>query len=96
MPKITFLPEGRTIEVENGTTILVGATRNGVDITHDCTEGICGTDIARIVEGAENLSEKTEAEDITLETMDAGPDDRLCCMAKVMGDVAIEVLGEDV
>jgi len=91
MPKITFLPLGRIIEVEAGTTILVGATREGIPITHDCTEGICGTDIARIAEGAENLTEKTEAEDITLETMDAGPNDRLCCMAKVMGDVTIEI-----
>ncbi len=95
MPKITFLPTGREIEVEAGTTILIGATRQGVEITHDCTEGICGTDIARIVAGAENLSEKTDAEDLTLETMDAGPDDRLCCMAKVMGDVTVELSEDD-
>jgi ferredoxin len=94
MPKITFLPENRTIEVESGTTILIGATRQGIDIVHDCTEGICGTDIAHIREGADNLSEKTEAEDITLETMDAAPGDRLCCMAKVMGDVTVEIAEE--
>ncbi len=91
MPKITFLPLERTIEVEPGTSILIGATRQGIDILHDCTEGICGTDIAHIREGAQNLSEKTEAEDITLETMDAEPGDRLCCMAKVMGDVTVEI-----
>ncbi len=95
MPKITFLPLERTIEVEPGTSILVGATRFGIDILHDCTEGICGTDIAHIREGAQNLSEKTEAEDITLETMDAEPGDRLCCMAKVMGDVTVEIPEED-
>ncbi len=95
MPKITFLPLDRTIEVETGTTILIGATRQGIDITHDCTEGICGTDIAHIRDGADNLSEKTEAEDITLETMDAEPGDRLCCMAKVMGDVTVEIPEED-
>ncbi|MDX1485320.1 MAG: 2Fe-2S iron-sulfur cluster-binding protein [Alphaproteobacteria bacterium] len=94
MPKITFLPAGQVIEVAKGTTILLGATREGITIAHDCTEGICGTDIARITAGAGNLSEKTEAEDITLETMDAGPDDRLCCMAKVLGDVTVE-LSED-
>ncbi len=94
MPKITLLPLNRVIEVAAGTTILIGATREGIDITHDCTEGICGTDIARITEGAENLSDKTEAEDLTLETMDAGPDDRLCCMAKVLGDVTVEIFEE--
>lgn len=91
MPKVTFQPGGRVIEVDAGTTILIGATRNGIAITHDCTEGICGTDIARVVEGADNLSAKSEAEDLTLETMDAGPEDRLCCMAKVMGDVTVEL-----
>ena len=91
MPTITFLPQGRAIEVETGTTILVGAIRNGVDILHDCTDGMCGTDIVHVVKGAENLSEKTEDEDITLETMDGGAGDRLCCVAQVLGDVTIEI-----
>ena len=95
MPKITFLPAKREIEAENGTTILMAATRNGIKILHECTEGICGTDIARIVEGAENLSEKSDNEDLTLETMDAAEGCRLCCMAKVLGDVLIEIVIDD-
>lgn len=94
MPKITFLPANRVIDVPAGTTVLLGATRNGLRIQHECTEGICGTDIGRVVDGAENLSPKSDAEDLTLETMDAGPDDRLCCMAKVLGDVTIEIATE--
>jgi ferredoxin len=95
MPKITFLPAKREIEAENGTTILMAATRNGIKILHECTEGICGTDIARIVEGAENLSKKSDNEDLTLETMDAAEGSRLCCMAKVLGDVVVEVVIDD-
>ena len=95
MPKITFMPSKQEIEAENGTSILMAATRNGIKISHECTEGICGTDIARVVKGAENLSEKTDNEDLTLETMDAGEDCRLCCMAKVLGDVTIEIATED-
>jgi CDP-4-dehydro-6-deoxyglucose reductase len=95
MPKITFLPSKREIEADSGTSILMAATRNGIKITHECTEGICGTDIARIVEGAENLSEKTDNEDLTLETMDAAEGCRLCCMAKVLGDVVVEIATED-
>lgn len=91
MPTVTFMPSGRTIEVDAGTTVLVGAVSNGMAIPHECTNGICGTDIARVIAGVENLSEKTEAEEITLETMDAGPDDRLCCMARVTGDVTVEI-----
>ena len=94
MPKITFMPENQQIEVDDGVTILMGATRNGIRILHECTEGICGTDIARIVEGATNLSHKSEDEDLTLETMGAGEDCRLCCMAKVHGDVVVEVQTE--
>ena len=95
MPKITFLPAKRQIDAESGSTILLAATRNGIRITHECTEGICGTDIARVVEGWENLSEKTEAEDLTLETMDAGEDCRLCCMARVLGDVVVEIATDE-
>lgn len=91
MPRITFLPANRQIEVDAGTTLLLAATRNGIRIAHECTEGICGTDIARVVNGAGNLSQKSDAEDLTLETMDAGPHDRLCCMAKVLGDVTVEI-----
>ena len=95
MPKITFLPANREIEAESGSTILLAATRNGIKISHECTEGICGTDIARIVEGAENLSAKTENEDLTLETMDAAEGSRLCCMAKVMGDVVVDIATDE-
>ena len=45
--------------------------------------------------GAENLSKKTDFEDLTLETMDADADDRLCCMAKVLGDVVVEISTEE-
>ncbi|MDC0033148.1 (2Fe-2S)-binding protein [Alphaproteobacteria bacterium] len=95
MPKITFLPAKTEIEAEAGTTILMAATRNGIKIIHECTEGICGTDIAKIIEGAENLSEKSDNEDLTLETMDAAEGSRLCCMAKVLGDVVVEIGTED-
>jgi len=95
MPKITFLPSRQEIEAESGTSILMAATRNGIGITHECTEGICGTDIAKIVKGAENLSEKTDNEDLTLETMDAAEGSRLCCMAKVLGDVVVEILTDE-
>ena len=91
MPKITFLPSKQEVEAETGTTILMAATRNGIKIIHECTEGICGTDIAKIVEGAENLSEKSDDEDLTLETMGAADGSRLCCMAKVQGDVVVEI-----
>jgi ferredoxin len=92
MPKVTFKPAGQSFDVAAGTTILVSAIQNGLQLRHDCTEAICGTDRVKILSGKEQLSEKTENEELTLEMMNAGPDDRLACVARVVGDVTVEVL----
>ena len=91
MPKITFMPDGQSFEVATGTTILVSAVQNGLPLRHDCTEAICGTDRVKILAGKEYLSEKNENEELTLEMMNAGPDDRLACVARIVGDVTVEV-----
>jgi ferredoxin len=92
MPKLTFKPAGQSFDVAAGTTILVGAIQNGLQLRHDCTEAICGTDRVKILSGKEQLSEKTENEELTLEMMNAGPDERLACVARIAGDVTVEVL----
>jgi CDP-4-dehydro-6-deoxyglucose reductase len=91
VPKITFMPSGRIFEVPDGTTILHAAVRNGLQLRHDCTEAICGTDRVRILSGKENLSEIGDNEGLTLEMMQAGADDRLGCVAKIQGDVVVEI-----
>jgi ferredoxin len=91
MPKITFVPAGQSFEVATGTTILVSAIQNGLKLRHDCTEAICGTDRVKILSGKEQLSEKTENEELTLEMMKAGPDERLGCVARILGDVTVEL-----
>jgi ferredoxin len=45
----------------------------------------------KILSGKEHLSEKTENEELTLEMMNAGPDERLGCVARILGDVAVEL-----
>jgi ferredoxin len=91
MPKITFMPAGATFDVAEGTTILVAAIRNGIHLQHDCTEAICGTDRVKILTGSANLSAKLDNEELTLSMMNAGPDDRLGCAAKIHGDVVVEI-----
>jgi len=91
MPKITFMPGGEIFEVDDGTTILVAAVRNGLRLRHDCTEAICGTDRVKVVGGRQNLSEKSDNEELTLEMMNAGADDRLACVARILGDVVVEI-----
>ena len=91
MPKVTFMPTAQSFEVAPETTILVSAIQNGLRLRHDCTEAICGTDRVKILSGKEHLSEKTENEELTLEMMNAGPDDRLGCVARILGDVTVEL-----
>ena len=91
MPRVTFMPVGQAFEVAAGTTILVSAIQHGLQLRHDCTEAICGTDRVKILSGKEQLSEKNENEELTLEMMNAGPDERLACVARIVGDVTVEV-----
>jgi ferredoxin len=91
MPKVTFMPGGQSFEVAAGTTILVSAIQNGLRLRHDCTEAICGTDRVKIVSGKENLSAKTENEELTLEMMNGGQEERLGCVARILGDVTVEL-----
>jgi ferredoxin len=91
MPKVIFLPAGQSFEVAAGTTILVSAIQNGLRLRHDCTEAVCGTDRVKILSGQDHLSEKTENEELTLEMMNAGPDERLGCVARILGDVSVEL-----
>jgi ferredoxin len=91
MPKVTFMPRGQCFEVAAGTTILVSAIQNGLQLRHDCTEAICGTDRVKILSGGELLSEKAENEELTLEMMNAAPEDRLACVARILGDVTVEL-----
>ena len=94
MPRVTFMPLGQSFEVDDETTILVAAIRNGVELAHDCTEAICGTDRVRIIAGQENLSPLDDNEELTLSMLDSDPDERLGCVAKVLGDVIVEIPGE--
>ena len=91
MPKVTFMPSGQSFEVPPGTTILVSAIQNGLQLRHDCTEAICGTDRVKILSGKQHLSEKMDNEELTLEMMNAGPEERLGCVARVLGDVTVEL-----
>ena len=91
MPKVTFMPAGQSFEVAAGTTILVSAIQNGLQLRHDCTEAVCGTDRVKILSGQDQLSEKTENEELTLEMMNAGPDERLGCVAQILGDVTVQI-----
>ena len=89
MPKITFLPSKKEIEAESGTTILMAATRNGIRITHECTEGICGTCALQIVSGVDNVNPSTEEERDTVSSVSDDEGARLGCLLVINGDVEL-------
>lgn len=93
MPKLTFLPEGKTVEVPKGTTILEAALRHGIALEHACG-GFCACTTCHVVvsEGFDRLSPMADAEmdrldfaeHVTLES-------RLACQARVKGDVVVRI-----
>jgi len=91
MPKVTFIYDGqtKTVESENGETLLQIGLDNGVPIENACGgNGFCTTCMCKVREGVENLSEKTDRE----ESMGMAKDeDRLTCQAKLEGDVTVEL-----
>jgi ferredoxin, 2Fe-2S len=104
VPKVTFLPENKTVEFEPGkmpysdhgkrNSVLDIALTNGVDLEHACGGSCaCTTCHVIVVEGGQNL---LEAEDDELDRLDMAAGltlrSRLGCQAVVKGgDVKVEV-----
>jgi ferredoxin len=89
MPRLVFLNEGRGADVEAGTTVLAAADALRVAIGRVCGGGgTCSTCRVLVVEGAGNLSPIEENEI----AYDLGPNVRLACQARVLGDVGVRVL----
>ncbi|MBM3201345.1 MAG: (2Fe-2S)-binding protein [Chlamydiae bacterium] len=67
------------IEVPDGERIQEACEEQGIPFA--CTEGICGTCVINVVEGAENLSEPTEEEKDFLG--DCVGEERLACQCTI-------------
>jgi len=83
MPKI--ITKDKEIEVEEGSDIADALKELGVPFS--CEDGNCGTCMIEVEEGMENLSDRTESEQLmTFDNL------RLGCQCKIMkGDVKIRV-----
>ncbi|MBI4232205.1 (2Fe-2S)-binding protein [Candidatus Peregrinibacteria bacterium] len=92
MPKVKFSNTGDEVEVETGAALKDVTKDNGWPIAYGCEDGVCGTCIIEVEEGAENVSPMEETEDQTLDMMcmKEGGKHRLCCQCKVNGDVKIK------
>ncbi|NQZ48793.1 MAG: ISC system 2Fe-2S type ferredoxin [Moritella sp.] len=100
MPKVIFLPhaelcpEGLSVEVEKGETILDVALKNNIIIEHACEKSCACTTCHVIVrEGFDSLVESDELEDDMLDkAWGLEPDSRLGCQATVEDeDLVVEI-----
>ena len=48
---VTCEPAGRIIEVRDNESILAGAMRAGLTLSHSCKNGVCGTCKAKVLSG---------------------------------------------
>ncbi len=91
MPKIKFIADNAEAEVEDGKLLREACQENDMTIPFGCENGLCGTCLISVKEGAENLSEKTDMEKETLEALLAYDDQRLACQCHVKGDVTFDL-----
>ena len=81
---ITFLPEGKHLDIKSGSTVLDATRKMGIDIQAPCGDlGLCGR--CKIVLGkGKNLAElPTETEKKILSTKELNDSYRLACQCKV-------------
>lgn len=95
MANIKFVKENKEAIAADGANLRLQAVQNGIDIytfvgkmTNCGGYGQCGTCIVEIVEGAENLSPRTEFENRKLKKK---PENyRLACQTIVNGPISVK------
>jgi len=87
--RVTFLPDGQTIEVEEGTSVLAAAAHIGLAIASPCGgNATCGRCQVRIEQG---IWEPNQAEQRLLTPEELAQDFRLACQGRCSGDMVVFV-----
>ena len=96
MPKVTFIPAQKTVEVPRGFSILQAAEEAQVDLPHNCG-GVCACTTCHVLvkKGYKSLSELEEREDDKLsEAVGLEETSRLGCQACVGSeDIVVQIPG---
>lgn len=95
MPRITFLPDSRTVDVHDGEQLLRSAWKAGIGIKSVCGgRGKCGSCVVEVEDGAQAtdaLGVPSAAERELLPIAAEGQTYRLACLCEVRGDVSVSV-----
>lgn len=90
MPKVTFLPSGKVIEIDGETTIREAAHLVDVSVHDRCGGmGACCNCIVTILEGAGNVCAKSVVEEAVFYLAE---NDRLSCQCRLNGDVVVKTI----
>lgn len=93
MPQIHFVPDGRTVTVPGGTTILEAALAAGLPHTHACGGfARCSTCRVLVVEGLAVCEPRNAEEQVIADRIRCGAEIRLACQTSVAGDVTVRRL----
>lgn len=96
MPEIFYLPDERSVEVEEGDFILESSKQAGIPHTHVCGGAArCSTCRVLVVEGLANCGDRNAAERAIAEKLKFEPCVRLACQTQVLGDVTVRRLAID-
>jgi 2Fe-2S ferredoxin len=104
VPKVTFLPEGRTVEFESGSlpygehgkpeSLLDIAEHFGIHLEHACG-GSCACTTCHVIVRDNTDSNLSEMDDDEADRVEQAPGvtlhSRLGCQAIVQGDVVVEI-----
>lgn len=90
MPKVTFIPSGKVIEIDGETTIREAAHLLDISVHDRCGGmGACCNCIVTIVEGTANVCPKSVVEEAVFYLAEQ---DRLSCQCRLIGDVVVKTI----
>lgn len=90
MPRVTFLPSGKHIDIESGAYLLDAALDAGLPVQQQCGNmSICGWCVMEIVSGAEHLDSVEKPEQLLAKRNNFTPTMRASCQTRVLGNVVV-------
>jgi len=90
MPQVTFLPSGKSIEIDCDTTLREAAHLLEVNVHDRCGGmGACCNCVVTVMEGIGNICPKTIIEEAVFYLAES---DRLSCQCRITGDVTVRTL----
>lgn len=94
--RVTFLPQGVTVETAPGVTVLDIAMEHGIELEHACG-GMAACTTCRVIvrEGEDRVSPVEEAERTLLDSYRIDRPNRLGCQVKILGDVVVKLPASD-